>query len=122
LIAEAQPSQDPWWKKPNTILNSILVHSPKFLVGAPYFLDQSKAVRNDPENYAEVLAHPPKHGGALKSQRSFPGIFLQKNALNAQNALHKNYPDICMHSVAWTNIEHGQLLVHAREYTQLIFG
>jgi hypothetical protein len=97
LIAEAQPSQDPWWKKPNTILNSILVHSPKFLVGAPYFLDQSKAVRNDPENYAEVLAHPPKHGGALKSQRSFPGIFLQKNALNAQNALHKNYPQ-CTHN------------------------
>jgi hypothetical protein len=74
------------------ILNTILVHSPKFLVGAPYFLDQSKAVRNDPENYAEVLAHPPKHGGALKSQRSFPGIFPQKNALNAQNALHKNDP------------------------------
>ena len=58
-------------------------------------LDQSKAVRNDPENYAEVLAHPPKHGGALKSQRSFPGIFPQKNALNAQNALHKNDPQSC---------------------------
>jgi hypothetical protein len=83
-------------KNPNTILNTILVHSPKFLVGAPYFLDQSKAVRNDPENYAEVLAHPPKHGGALKSQRSFPGIFPQKNALNAQNALHKNDPE-CMY-------------------------
>jgi hypothetical protein len=94
LIAEAQPSQDPWWKKNQTLyFKHYFGPLAKIFGQRAIIFDQSKAVRNDPENYAEMAAHPPKHRSALRFQRSFPGIFPQKNALNAQSALDKNDSD-----------------------------
>jgi hypothetical protein len=52
-------------------------------------------VRNDPENCAEITACLQKIEVRLEFSLEFSAVFrvfFKKNALNAQNALHKNDP------------------------------